>query len=174
MKKNTQDILFSNEFMDIVMINPNYPFLQMKKYGVVTIPYDKNGNIYMLHKSRNNIGKYYELPRGFVEHKEDFQTGALRELLEETGMKAGKITRLSKVQPDTGLLSNNVEIIALEVLEKDDNSYSHYDSVDNESNLVVKLNESQINNLLLNNEIICGYTMSALFLFKTFKQYNKI
>lgn len=38
------DILYSNEFLDIKMINPNYPFLMVKKRGVVTVPYGKEGN----------------------------------------------------------------------------------------------------------------------------------
>lgn len=41
--KKQNDILYSNEFLDIEMINPNYPFLMVKKRGAVTVPYDKKG-----------------------------------------------------------------------------------------------------------------------------------
>jgi 8-oxo-dGTP pyrophosphatase MutT (NUDIX family) len=120
-----KDMLFSNEFLEIKMINPNYPFLIMKKRGAVTVPYDEEDNIYMLLKNRPNIGTFYELPRGFVEKDEDFLTGALRELLEETGMTAIKHIFLGEIQPDTGIMSNSVKVYSLQV-KKRNNNYTHY------------------------------------------------
>lgn len=162
--KKQNDILYSNEFLDIEMINPNYPFLMVKKRGAVTVPYDKKGNIYMLHKWRPNVGSYYEVPRGFVENDEAFETGALRELLEETGMKATKLDFLGNVQPDTGLMANSVKMYALLVEEEED--FAYYDCFDKELCKVVKVPQSDLNELIVDGKIICSYTLSSVFVFK--------
>lgn len=162
-----QEVIYSNEFMDIVLINPNYPFLMMKKPGVVVVPYDKEGNIYMIHKERKNIGKYYELPRGFVEIAEDFHIGALRELLEETGMKAKKAIKLGKLQNDTGLMSNNVEVIAMLVTKSENKT--HYDDADEEDNIIVQVNRDKIYDLIISGDIICSLSLSALNKFWAFR-----
>lgn len=164
MKKNNE-ILYSNEFLDIEMINPNYPFLVMKKNGVVVVPYDKEGNIYLLNKNRPNVGQYYEVPRGFVEHKEDYKSGAVRELLEETGLEAKEVTTLGVVQPDTGVMSNSVQMYAMLVEDKED-YFEHYDTSDKELSKVVKVSFNDINNFIMKGQIICSYTLSSLFTFK--------
>lgn len=165
-----QDILYSNEFMDIVLINPNYPFLNMKKNGVVTVPYDNDGNIYILRKNRPNVGTFYELPRGFVETDEDFETGALRELLEETGMRAVSIKKLGRVQADTGVMATKVEVIAINV--ESTGQRVHYDKADKESNLVVKFNVKELMKAIVYNNIICGYTMAGLIKYLGYFKVN--
>lgn len=158
-------ILYSNEFLDIEMINPNYPFLHMKKRGAVVVPYDNKGNIYLLKKNRKNIGTYYEVPRGFVESEESFQVGALRELFEETGMESLKTELLGIVQPDTGVMNNSVKIYAMLVRERKD-YYKHYDYSDKEVCNVVKVSLEQISQLILEGRIICSYTLSGICMFK--------
>lgn len=155
-----KEVLYTNEFMDIVMVNPNYPFLLIKKPGVVIVPYDKEGNVYMLYRERINVGKFYELPRGFVESDEDYKVGALRELLEETGMKSGQAIKLGKIQTDTGLMTNNIEVIALEV--ENISNYTHYDDSDKTSNLVIGMTKEEISNKILSGDILCSLTLSAL------------
>lgn len=160
MSGKAQEILYSNDFMDIVLINPNYPFLKMKKNGVVAVPYDEDGNIYVLRKNRPNVGIFYELPRGFVETDEDFETGAFRELLEETGMRAVSGRKLGRVQADTGVMATKVEVIAIKV-EAIANKV-HYDKADKESNAVIKTTVKQLMRAIVEEKIVCGYTMAGL------------
>lgn len=159
------NILYENEFMKIEMINPNYPFLHMKKRGAVVVPYDNKENIYLLKKNRKNIGTYYEVPRGFVESEESFQVGALRELLEETGMESKKVSELGHIQPDTGVMANDVKMYAVLVEEKE--SFNHYDKYDNETSKVTKIPLNDIFKLLNEGKIICSYTLSSLLAFKS-------
>lgn len=158
------DILYSNQFMNIVMINPNYPFLKMKKNGVVTVPYDSEGNIYILKKFRPHVGLFLELPRGFVEDAEAFESGALRELLEETGMVASKVTCLGDIQADTGIVTQKVKLYAI-LVDKIDNK-EHYDEADNETNKVLRLTLDEFDNELLSGSVVDNYTIGGVHYFK--------
>lgn len=155
-----KNILYENNFLEIEMLNPNYPFLNMKKPGVVVVPYDSSGNIYFIYRNRLNIGEYYELPRGFVENEESYMAGAIRELLEETGMKPITSKDLGELQPDTGICKNKIKVISL-LLKKTEN-HIHYDVCDNSENKVIALAKKDIINLTSLNKIICSLTLSAL------------
>ncbi len=58
-----------------------------------------------------------EFPGGVVDEGENPIEGAARELLEETGFKAGKLTHLATVNPNPALFSNHVHFYAAEELE---------------------------------------------------------
>ena len=57
-----------------------------------------------------------EFPGGIADEREDPAKTAYRELLEETGFKAGKITRLGTVSPNPALFSNRFHIYLAEDL----------------------------------------------------------
>ncbi len=48
----------------------------------------------------------YEIPGGLVEKQEDPQTGAARELLEETGYGQGQVSLLGQIQPNPATHNN--------------------------------------------------------------------
>lgn len=157
------DILYENAFLKIKMINQNYPFLLMQKNGVVTVPYDDYGNVYMLIKHRPNVGVFYELPRGFVENSEDYKSGAVRELIEETGVTPLTATLLGQIQPDTGVMNNNVRMFALKVNSANiSENHVHFDEIDKDTNKVIRLSKVQIDSLITQGKIIDGYTLGAL------------
>lgn len=145
------ETMYENPFLQINLINQNYPFIRMNKHGAVVVPFDKKGNVYLLLKSRPDIGKYLELPRGFVENAESFQIGALRELEEETGMKPLKSKQLGWVQPDTGIMNNSVAVFGVLVGGTDTKEVQHYDGVDNELNKMYSLDVPEILNLIKHN-----------------------
>lgn len=161
---NKKNILFSNEFLDIELINHNYPFLKMKKNGAVIIAYDKYKNIYLLKKNRFSVGEYLEAPRGFVKNTESFEMGAIRELLEETGMNVQKVEKLGTVQPDTGVMNSNVKMYAMLVEERE--SFEHFDHTDSELSKVIKVPLDKMDKLISEGKIICSYTLSGICKFK--------
>ena len=57
-----------------------------------------------------------EFPGGVIEKGEPAEAGAKRELLEETGAIAGKMTLLGKMNPNPALFSNHVYIYCAEEL----------------------------------------------------------
>ena len=57
-----------------------------------------------------------EFPGGVIDAGEDPETAARRELEEETGCKAGKLTKLGTVNPNPALFSNHVHVYLAEEL----------------------------------------------------------
>lgn len=72
--------------------------------AVVIIPITYDGNVVMIVQSRPNTKDTVsiELPAGMVDKGEDFETTAVRELLEETGYEAEKIYELEWHYQDQG------------------------------------------------------------------------
>lgn len=57
----------------------------------------------MLHRERFIIDRWvWELPGGYIEPDEADEAAAARELLEETGWRAGRLTHLASFQPMVG------------------------------------------------------------------------
>ncbi len=57
-----------------------------------------------------------EFPGGVIDKGEDPQTAAKRELMEETGCIAGKLTKLGSVNPNPALFNNHVHVFLAEDL----------------------------------------------------------
>ena len=58
-----------------------------------------------------------EFPGGVIDKGESPEEAARRELLEETGCRAGKLTKLGEVNPNPALFSNHVHIFLAQELE---------------------------------------------------------
>jgi len=58
-----------------------------------------------------------EFPGGVIDRGEEPEAAARRELFEETGCKAGKLTKLGMVNPNPALFSNHVHIFLAQDLE---------------------------------------------------------
>jgi 8-oxo-dGTP pyrophosphatase MutT (NUDIX family) len=61
-----------------------------------------------------------EFPGGVIEHNEDMLEGARRELHEETGCVAKKITHLAMMSPNPAIMANRVHFFLAEQLEMND------------------------------------------------------
>ena len=85
---------------------------------VITIP-EKDGNFLMVKQWRHGEKALsVEFPGGVIDKGEKPEIAAARELEEETGYKAGKLTKLCSVNPNPALFSNHTHIFLAEDLIK--------------------------------------------------------
>ncbi len=87
--------------------------------SVVVLPVLPDGRIVMIRQYRHAAGQYlWELVAGHKEPGEDPVEGARRELAEETGYTAERITKLLDIYPSPGLLGEKMDIFLAEGLKK--------------------------------------------------------
>ena len=82
---------------------------------------DSEGDDFLMVKRWRHAyqGLSTEFPGGVLEEGEDAAIGGERELREETGFKAGKMTLLGVMNPNPALFCNKVYVFLAEELEKD-------------------------------------------------------
>jgi len=79
---------------------------------------EHNNNFLMVKQWRHaEAGLSIEFPGGVIDKGEKPEEAARRELEEETGYKAGKLTKLGTVNPNPALFSNHVHFYLAEELE---------------------------------------------------------
>jgi ADP-ribose pyrophosphatase len=87
--------------------------------SVVVLPVFPDGRILLIRQYRFAARQYlWELVAGRKDEGEDFITGANRELEEETGYTARKLTQILDVFPSPGFVSENMVIFVAEGLTK--------------------------------------------------------
>lgn len=87
--------------------------------SVVVLPVFTDGRILLIRQYRYVARQFlWELVAGRKDEEENFVQGALRELEEETGYKAEKLTQIMDVFPSPGFLAENMAIFVAEGLKK--------------------------------------------------------
>ena len=91
------------------VINPGgsagiYGKVIFKNQAVGIIPVDEQGNTWLVGQFRYTLNDWsWEIPMGGSPLKEDREKTALRELEEETGLKAGKIEQVLHLHPSNSI-----------------------------------------------------------------------
>jgi len=81
--------------------------------AVAVVPVLPDGSIVMLWQYRHPLGRtHWEVPAGRVDAGETPAQAAARELLEETGYRAGRIVRLGAFHPTNGISPHRAELFA--------------------------------------------------------------
>jgi ADP-ribose pyrophosphatase len=88
--------------------------------AVLVIPFLTKNKIILLKQFRPVLDSYiYELPAGTLETRESPVKCAKREIIEETGYSAGKITKLGAIFPVPGYSTEKIVIFKAEHLKKE-------------------------------------------------------
>ena len=104
-RKSTKEI-YQNPWMKVVedqVIRPNksegiYGHVHFKNKAIGILPLDENLNTWLVGQYRYTLDEYsWEIPTGGVPLHENTEEGAKRELREETGLIADKLTKLLKI-----------------------------------------------------------------------------
>jgi ADP-ribose pyrophosphatase len=90
----------------------------IENYYVVELPVSacalaitSDEKVLLIKQYRHPIGEViYEIPGGFVDEDEDYETGLKRELAEETGYEFSSVEHLGRVTANPGLLNNYTEL----------------------------------------------------------------
>jgi len=87
--------------------------------AALIVPFLSRSKIILLRQYRGPIDSYiYELPAGTLESNERPELCAKREVIEETGYKAGKIVRLGMIIPVPGYSTEKIYIFKAENLTR--------------------------------------------------------
>lgn len=109
-------------FLENVKLPNDHPVtLEVIKHpgAVLIIPFLGKDKLILLRQFRPVINSYiYELPAGTLDRKESLYSCAKREIIEETGYSARKLTRLGHVFPVPGYSTEKITIYKAENLRK--------------------------------------------------------
>ncbi|MFN0139036.1 MAG: NUDIX hydrolase [Pyrinomonadaceae bacterium] len=91
--------------------------------SAVIVPVFDDGTVALVRQYRHAAGKYLlEVPAGSLDEGEDPQNGALRELEEEIGYRAGKIEKLAEFYVSPGFLTEKMFVyLATDLVETSQN-----------------------------------------------------
>ena len=126
--------------------------------GGACVLYVENGKVLLVRQYRYAYGEsIYEIPAGKLEKGEDPRLSALRELEEETGVKAEKPQLLYVIYPTPGYTNEKIYIYRAYAGEKVDRHLDDGEFLDVEWVPIEKVKE-----MLKNGEIKDGKTVIAL------------
>lgn len=170
-EKNPWIILSSEEKYDnawinlteFQVINPNggkgiYGKVHFKNLAIGIIPIDKNDEIVLIGQYRFPLNQYsWEIPEGGGKIGIDPLESAKRELLEETGLKANRWTKLMEMH-----LSNSVSDELAIIYVAEDLEQFNAEPEETEQLEIKKIQFSEALKLVMNGEITDSMTVAAL------------
>ena len=129
--------------------------------AVVILPMLPDGRICLIRNFRVAVGKWMlELPAGTLEAGEPPETTAHRELMEETGYRAGKMTPLCSYFMSPGILRERMHAFVAEDLVAGSSAREAGELIDNQL-----LTLEQVDQLLRSQQIEDAKTIATLLYF---------
>jgi ADP-ribose pyrophosphatase len=168
-KKIKQELMYQGKvvaFYKDIMELPNGNIVEwdlIKHPGAAAvIPVMEDGRIILVEQYRNALGhKTMEIPAGGIEKGETALECVTREIEEETGYQAAKITPLIEVVTAIGFCDEKIPIFVAKELTK---TCQHLDE-DEEIEIKVMTIEEAVK-LILNGTIIDSKTVSGILAYK--------
>jgi 8-oxo-dGTP pyrophosphatase MutT (NUDIX family) len=126
-KKLDSRQIYDNPWMTIYedhVVNPgggrnHYGHVHFKNAAIAVVPVDEMGFTWLVGQDRYTLGEYsWEVPMGGSPLGEDRLATAHRELKEETGLSAGRMTELMKVHVSNSITDEVGYIYIAEALSK--------------------------------------------------------
>ena len=157
------------------VINPSgnpgiYGKVHFKNYAIGVLPLDSDLNTYLVGQFRFPLGQYsWEMPEGGGPLEADPLDSAKRELLEETGLKAGNWTEIQRLH-----LSNSVsDEFSILYLARDLQQFEA-EPEDTEQLIVHKLPFAEVYRMVCSGEITDAMTVAAVLRVQLLISENKL
>ena len=146
------------------------------KHGgaVAVVPLTREGEVVCVRQYRYALGRVtLEIPAGKFDYPgEDHVEAALRELREETGALAGKLTYLGEFYSSPAILDERIYMYLAEELEFGENDLDEDEFIE-----VVRIPINELAEMICRGEIVDGKTqagvMKALYIFENRKREEK-
>ena len=159
--------IFKGRLLDLVVKNVRLPNgytvrLETIKHpgAALIIPFLSKDRIILLKQYRPAIDSYiYELPAGTLDKNEKPAECARREIIEETGFSAKKLTYIGKIFPVPGYSTECIKIYKAAGLRKEEHKYEKDEVI--KSHLFTR---SGIRQLFKSGKIVDAKTIAALAL----------
>lgn len=180
MKKNllekvlSSQVVFQGRFLkiwrdDVQLPNGHQSFREYIKHpgAAMIMPRLSNGKFLMVYQYRHSVGQVFlEFPAGKTDPGETTEITADRELQEEVGYKANKLTLLTYIHPVIGYSNERIDLYLAEELEQ----VPHHPDPDEILELV-ELSLEEIEEKIWKNEITDVKTqIGAFWLFQHFRK----
>ncbi|NWE25936.1 NUDIX hydrolase [Pseudomonas gingeri] len=124
--------------------------------GVVAAPVLPDGRLMLAVLQRRAIGaQSIEFPRGAIDHGETASDAAARELLEETGWPALKVTELGLLHSNTSLIASAVAVCRVDI------DGAAVEGTDGEVDKVLFVTLAELKTMIAAGQITDGHTLSA-------------
>ncbi len=134
-----------------------YHTIDFLKVGVGIIA-RRDDQILLIRQYRFIIDQFvWAIPSGGVERGEDFVTAARRELLEESGCRAGSIERLLSYYPSYGVGNQEFHIYLAEDFSQDPRSFDENEVLD-----VAWFSTSEVLEMIFKEQIVDGFSLTPL------------
>lgn len=165
-EKVSSEVVWSGKLFDIIIERFDdgkvfqREFMRPNFEAVVVLPIKSDGKILMVKQFRAPLGRIMlEAVAGKTEHGETPEFTALRELEEETGYKAGKITKLGVAFASPGISTECFHFFLAENLTKTSQNLDEDEIVQ-----VIDLTKEQLEAAIKNGEIEDSKTVAiAMF-----------
>ena len=124
--------------------------------AVIIAPFLNKNTVVMMRQFRPALNKYiYELPAGTLDPHEKIITCARRELLEETGLKTKKLSKLGSIYPVPGYSTEVIHVFKAEQLTMTQAQPEEYEVIETIPMTKLKVRQLFTRGKLMDAKSIC-------------------
>lgn len=130
--------------------------------AVVVMPLTESG-LYMLKQYRvANHAYFWQFPGGGVEEADTIEASAMRELEEEAGLQTKEITHLGTAVLEPGAVAQSTHFTCAQKLTQTETHHEDHEEIIEVRHFTFK----QIDQMIENSEIQCGFALVGILLLK--------